>query len=62
MSNTRSENMSLMPNNAIDKKLAKMYAEKVTVNLDNRSTLDPEDFWKSMQLIAVTNKAMMRLN
>ena len=62
MSNTRSENMSLMPNNAIDKKLAKMYAEKVTVNLDNRSALDPEDFWKSMQLIAVTNKAMMRLN
>lgn len=39
-----------------------MYAEKVTVNLDSRSTLDPEDFWKSMQLIAVTNKAMMRLN
>ena len=37
-------------------------AEKVTVNLDSRSTLDPEDFWKSMQLIAVTNKAMMRLN
>ena len=53
--------MSLMPSNAIDKKLAKMYAEKVTVNLDNRSTLDPEDFWKSMQLIAVTNRAMMHL-
>lgn len=53
--------MSLCPDNAIDKKLAKMYAEKVTVNLDNRSSLDPEDFWKTMQMIAVANKAMMRL-
>jgi hypothetical protein len=50
-----------MPDNAIDKKLAKMYAEKVTVNLDNKSSLDPEDFWKTMQMIAVTNKAMMKL-
>lgn len=53
--------MSLCPDNSIDKKLAKMYAEKVTVNLDNRSSLDPEDFWKTMQMIAVANKAMMRL-
>lgn len=53
--------MALTPSNAIDKKLAKLYAEKVTVNLDNKSTLDPEDFWKSMQMIAVTNKAMMHL-
>jgi len=53
--------MSLCPDNAIDKKLAKMYAEKVTVNLENRSALDPEDFWKTMQMIAVANKAMMRL-
>ena len=45
--------MALCPNNAIDKKLAKMYAEKMTVNLENRSTLDPEDFWKTMQMIAV---------
>ena len=53
--------MALCPNNAIDKKLAKMYAEKVTVNLENRSSLDPEDFWKTMQMIAVANKAMMHL-
>lgn len=53
--------MSLCPDNAIDKKLAKMYAEKVTVNLDNRSSLDPEDFWKTMQMIAITNRAMMQL-
>ncbi len=54
--------MALSPNNAIDKKLAKLYAEKVTVNLENRSTLDPEDFWKTMQMIAVANKAMMHIN
>ena len=54
--------MAFTPNNAIDQKLAKMYAEKVTVNLDNRSTLDPEDFWKPMQMIAVANKAMMHIN
>ena len=54
--------MAFTPNNAIDQKLAKMYAEKVTVNLDNRSTLDPEDFWKTMQMIAVANKAMMHIN
>ncbi len=53
--------MALSPNNAIDKKLAKLYAEKITVNLDNRSTLDPEDFWKTMQFIATTNQAMMHI-
>lgn len=51
--------MAFTPNNAVDKKLAKLYAEKVTVNLDRKSALDPEDFWKSMQMIAMTNKAMM---
>jgi uncharacterized protein YdhG (YjbR/CyaY superfamily) len=51
--------MAFTPNNAIDKKLAKIYADKVTVNLNQRSTLDPEDFWKTMQVIAVTNKAMI---
>lgn len=54
--------MAFAPNSAIDKKLAKMYAEKLTVNLDNRSSLDPEDFWKTMQMIAVANKAIMKLH
>ena len=53
--------MAVAPNNAIDQKLAKMYAEKVTVNLDNKSTLDPDDFWQAMQLISVTNKAFLNL-
>ena len=37
------------------------YADKVTVNLENRSTMDPEDFWKTMQVIALNNKAMLKL-
>ena len=53
--------MAVAANNAIAQKLAKMYAEKVTVNLDNQSKLDPEDFWKAMQLISVTNKAFLNL-
>ncbi len=53
--------MALSPSNAIDQKLAKLYAEKVTVNLEHKSTLDPEDFWRTMQMIAVANKAMMHL-
>ena len=53
--------MAICPTNANNKKLAQMYAEKVTVNLDDRSSLDPEDFWKTMQMIAVANKAMMHI-
>ncbi|GBF23535.1 hypothetical protein tpqmel_0939 [Candidatus Gastranaerophilus sp. (ex Termes propinquus)] len=48
-----------MPKDAIDKQLAEMYFEKTTVNLDNRSTLTPDQFWSSMELIAVNNKAFM---
>lgn len=54
--------MALAANNHIDKKLAQMYADKVTVNLENKSNLDPEDFWKAMQLISVTNKAFLKIN
>lgn len=42
-----------------DKKLAEIYASKVTVNLDSKSTLSPDEFWSSMQIIAVTNWAMI---
>lgn len=44
---------------SIDEKLAQMYASKVTVNLDSKSTLSPEDFWNSMNLMAVNYKAMI---
>ncbi len=43
----------------MNKKLAEIYSEKLTVNLEAKSTLNPDDFWKSMDIIAGTNKAMM---
>lgn len=43
----------------LDKKLTELYAEKITVNLDNKSSLSPDDFWKSMQVIAVNNRAFI---
>lgn len=54
--------MALAACNNIDKKLAELYAEKVTVNLDQNSSLSPEDFWKSMHLIANNNKAFINFN
>lgn len=53
--------MAVTPNNELDKKLASMYAQKVTVNLDRTSSLSPDDFWKTMSFIAVTNKALINL-
>ena len=35
--------MAVAPTDSIDKKLAKLYAQKTTVNLDSKSTLSPED-------------------
>ncbi len=43
----------------LDKKLTELYSSTVTVNLNQASSLAPEDFWKSMQMIAVNNKIMM---
>lgn len=43
----------------LDQKLAEVYSEKMTVNLEQKSTLNPEDFWNSMNIIAGTNKALM---
>ncbi len=51
--------MSVRPTDSIDKKLAQMYATKVTVNLEAKSTLSPNEFWSSMELIALNNKAVM---
>ena len=42
-----------------DQKLAELYSSKVTVNLDSKSTIDPNKFWNSMELIAVNHKAMI---
>ena len=52
--------MKLQLANNFDQKLAELYSSKVTVNLDNReSTIDPNKFWNSMELIAVNHKAMI---
>ncbi len=51
--------MAVTPSNELDKKLASIYASKVTVNLDTNSALSPDEFWKSMSFIAVTNKALI---
>ena len=45
--------------NDLDEKLAQLYFEKVTVNLDSKSTLSPNEFWSSMELIAINNKAVI---
>ena len=54
--------MAVVAVSNIDKRLAELYAEKVTVNLDSQSSLSPDDFWKSMHLIANNNKAFINFN
>ena len=52
--------MKLQITDNFDQKLAELYSSKVTVNLDNnKSTIDPNNFWNSMELIAVNHKAMI---
>ena len=45
--------------NGINQKLAELYSSKVTVNLDTKSNVDPNQIWNSMELIAVNHKAMI---
>ena len=52
--------MRLQITEDFDQKLAELYSSKVTVNLDNtKSTIQPNEFWNSMELIAVNHKAMI---
>lgn len=51
--------MALRAKDSIDKKLTKIYNDKVTVNLESKSTLSPEEFWDSMELIASMNKCFV---
>ena len=44
---------------AIDEKLSEMYFDKVTVNLESASKLDPEVFWTQMTMVANNYKATM---
>ena len=52
--------MALTANrDSIDEKLSEMYFDKVTVNLENTSKLDPEVFWSQMAMVASNYKATM---
>ncbi len=51
--------MRLQITNDFDQKLTELYMSQVTVNLDAKSTMNPNEFWSSMELIAVNRKAMM---
>ena len=51
--------MKLQITENFDQKLAELYSSKVTVNLEAKSTIDPNNFWNSMELIAVNHKAMI---
>ena len=51
--------MKLQITDNFDQKLAELYSSKVTVNLDNKSEINPNEFWNSMELIAVNHRAMI---
>ena len=54
--------MSVGPTNALDKRLVELYREKVTVNLNHDSSIvSPDDFWKTMYLVANNNKAFLKI-
>jgi len=42
-----------------DRKLTELYSSQVTVNLEAKSTMDPNKFWNSMELIAINHRAMI---
>ena len=49
--------MQLQITNDFDRKLTELYSSQVTVNLEAKSTMDPNHFWNSMELIAINHKA-----
>ena len=51
--------MKLKITDNFDQKLAELYSSTVTVNLDTKSNVDPNQIWNSMELIAVNQKALI---
>ncbi len=49
--------MKLQIADNFDQKLTELYSSQVTVNLESKSTMDPNKFWNSMELIAINHKA-----
>ena len=54
--------MSLCKKSAVDKELVKLYADKVTVNLSRNSEYTQEEVLNVMQMIAVNNQALVKIN
>ena len=54
--------MAVTPTNALDKRLVELYSEKITVNLNHdASIVSPDDVFKTMHLIAINNKALLKI-
>ena len=51
--------MQLKISEDFDKKVTQLYSSQVTVNLDTQSTMDPNAFWSSMEMIAMNHRAMI---
>jgi len=51
--------MKLQITEDFDKRLTELYSSQVTVNLEAKSTMNPDKFWNSMELIAINHKAMI---
>ena len=40
----------------LDSLISETYSEKVTVNLEEKNIIQPDDFWNSMELLALNKK------
>ncbi len=54
--------IKLRKKDSFDNRINEIYGEKVTVNLDSNSSCTPEQFWDSMELIAINNKAAINFS
>ena len=55
----RIKKMKLQITENFDQKLAELYSSKVTVNLQAESKISPNEFWDSMELLAINRRAMI---
>ena len=53
----KDKEMKLQIAEDFDRKLTELYSSQVTVNLEAKSTMDPNHFWNSMELIAINHRA-----
>jgi len=58
----RTKKVAINAMSTIDQELAKLYADKVTVNLDGIEKVSIEDVLSTMQIIATNNLALVKIN